>query len=158
PSGRWSWNAGVEMGSHSFRNIVPTVSAVASRFFIDTDSLAVWLGGERSLVRLPEHRFTVDATAEARAGRNFAVTLGGFGTMRGALLAKWLPQTTGDDYEMRTSVRVGGFAGHATVDELYQLGVERDNDLWLRGHTGTSAGRKGEAPLGRRYFLANWEM
>jgi hypothetical protein len=42
-------------------------------------------------------------------------------------------------------------------DELFQLGIERDNDLWLRGHAGTSHGQKGAAPLGRRYFLANWE-
>src|SRR5262249_803267 len=39
-----------------------------------------------------------------------------------------------------------------------QLGVERDNDLWLRGHKGTLEDRKGNAPLGRRYFLANWEF
>lgn len=37
-------------------------------------------------------------------------------------------------------------------------GIERDNDLWLRGHAGTSDGRKGAAPLGRRYSLANWEV
>ena len=45
-----------------------------------------------------------------------------------------------------------------TLDDLFQVGIERDNDLWLRGHSGTSGGRKGAAPLGRRYFLANWEQ
>ena len=30
--------------------------------------------------------------------------------------------------------------------------------MWLRGHAGTDDGRKGAAPLGRRYFLANWEV
>jgi len=59
---------------------------------------------------------------------------------------------------MQTRIRAGGTAGKVTIDELFQLGVERDNDLWLRGHTGTSDGRKGAAPLGRRYFLVNWEM
>src|SRR4029077_14169066 len=44
------------------------------------------------------------------------------------------------------------------IDELIQLGIERDNDLWLRGHAGTIDGRKGAAPLGRRYFVATWEM
>jgi hypothetical protein len=38
------------------------------------------------------------------------------------------------------------------------LGVERDNDLWLRGHSGTLDGRKGRAPLGRRYVLLNSEV
>jgi hypothetical protein len=59
---------------------------------------------------------------------------------------------------MNAQVRAGVLAGKATLDELFQLGVERDNDLWLRGHAGTLDGRKGAAPLGRRYFLANWEM
>jgi len=158
PSGRWSWDAGAEIGTHSFRNIAPALAPDASRFFMDTNSLAVWLGAERSLVRFPQHRFTIDATAEARAGRNFAAGLGGFGTLRASLFVKWFPRASGDDYEMRTSLRAGGLAGHATLDELFQLGVERDNDLWLRGHTGTSSGRKGAAPLGRRHFLVSWEM
>jgi hypothetical protein len=38
------------------------------------------------------------------------------------------------------------------------LGLERDNDLWIRAHIGTRDGRKGSAPLGRRYFLSNWEV
>ena len=38
------------------------------------------------------------------------------------------------------------------------MGVERDNDLWLRGHSSTTDGRKGRAPLGRRYLLLNSEM
>ena len=38
------------------------------------------------------------------------------------------------------------------------MGLERDNDLWMRGHIGTRRGRKGSAPLGRNYFLSNWEV
>ena len=38
------------------------------------------------------------------------------------------------------------------------LGMERDNDLWMRAHVGTRDGRKGSAPLGRNYFLSNWEI
>ena len=39
------------------------------------------------------------------------------------------------------------------------LGVERDNQLWMRGHIGTEDGKKGgRAPLGRDYFLANWQL
>lgn len=159
PSGRWSWGAGVEMGTRSFRNALSQASSAGTPFFTDTNSLAVWLGGERSLLRVPDRRFTVDVAAEARAGRNFARSLGGFGVVRGSLLARWLPKTTGDDYEMRMQLRAGGLAGHATLDELFQLGIARDdNDLWVRGHTATGAGRKGAAPLGRRYFLANWDL
>ena len=38
------------------------------------------------------------------------------------------------------------------------LGLERDNELWMRAHIGTRDGRKGSAPLGRNYFLSNWEI
>ena len=33
------------------------------------------------------------------------------------------------------------------------LGLERDNDLWMRSHLGARNGLKGSAPLGRRYYL-----
>jgi hypothetical protein len=38
------------------------------------------------------------------------------------------------------------------------LGLERDNPLWMRAHVGTRHRRKGNAPLGRNYFLINWEI
>ena len=93
-----------------------------------------------------------------KAGREFATGLGPFATTRGSLNAHWFPRAKRDDYEMRVQIRAGATAGKVSLDELFQLGVERDNDLWLRGHTGTTNGRKGAAPLGRRYLLANWEM
>ena len=43
------------------------------------------------------------------------------------------------------------------MDELFILGLERDNDLPLRSHIGTHDGRKGSAPLGRDYILFNSE-
>lgn len=158
-NGRWSWTAGTEIANRNFRNLSPVTSSAAEGvFFTAGTSLSGWLGLERSLLRLPERRFTVGASAEARAGREFAKDLGPFATMRSALHAHWFPRSKGDDYEMNAQVRAGALAGKATLDELFQLGVERDNDLWLRGHAGTMDGRKGAAPLGRRYFLVNWEM
>jgi len=55
-------------------------------------------------------------------------------------------------------VRGGGISGSGPFDELFMLGLERDNDLGMRGHAGSHDGRKGNAPLGRNYFLSNWEM
>jgi tetratricopeptide (TPR) repeat protein len=155
---RWSWTAGAEIVNRNFRNLSAVTSSTERIFFTDSTSLSGWLGFERSLLRVPERRFTLRASAEARAGREFAKNLGPFATMRSSLRARWLPRSKGDDYEMNAQVRAGALAGKATLDELFQLGVERDNDLWLRGHAGTFDGRKGAAPLGRRYFLANWEM
>jgi tetratricopeptide (TPR) repeat protein len=157
-NGRWSWSTGMEVASRSFRNLPGITTTAEKPFFTDADSFAYWLRADRSLLRVPEHRFTLDASAEGRIGRTFADNLGAFGTARGSLDAHWLPRATGDDYEMRTRVRSGAALGSVPFDELFQLGVERDNDLWLRGHAGTTGGRKGAAPLGRRYFLANWEM
>jgi hypothetical protein len=157
-NGKWSWSGGAEVANRNFRNLSGPLASSARPFFTATSSLAGWLGVSRSLLRVPEHRFTLDTTAELRAGREFASGLGPFGTLRGSLLAHWLPRAQGDDFEMQTRIRAGGTMGKVTVDELFQLGIERDNDLWLRGHAGTSDGRKGAAPLGRRYFLVNWEI
>jgi tetratricopeptide (TPR) repeat protein len=157
-NGGWSWSAGAEIANRSFRN-VPTISSSAERsFFTGNTSLSGWLGLERSLLRVPERRFSLDSSAEAKAGRELASGLGPFVTLRSSLSAQWFPRATGDDYEMDARVRVGAIAGKTTLDELFQLGVERDNDLWLRGQSGTLDGQKGAAPLGRRFFLANWEM
>ena len=157
-SGRWSWSAGAEVAHRNFRNLSGLSSPAALTFFADATSIAAWLGAQRTLLRLPERRFTVDSSAEARAGREYADGLGPFATVRGALCAHWFPRAKGDDYEVQARLHAGATAGKATLDELFQLGIERDNDLWLRGHAGTLDGRKGAAPLGRRFFLANWEM
>lgn len=155
---RWSWSTGTEVTSRSFRNL-QGISVPAERiFFTDSNSFVYWLRADRSLLRMPEHRFTLDAGAQGRIGRGFAENLGAFGTTRGSLDAHWLPRASGDDYETHARIRAGATMGNVPLDELFQLGVERDNDLWLRGHAGTMGGRKGAAPLGRRYFLANWEI
>jgi hypothetical protein len=65
---------------------------------------------------------------------------------------------SGDDYAMQGQIRSGKTFGIVPFDELFMLGMERDNDLWMRGHVGTRDGIKGSAPLGRNYFLSNWEI
>lgn len=157
-NGRWNWSGGAEIAHRNFRNPNGLNSPAKHTFFTGGASVAGWLGVERFLVRFPERRFTLDSSAEARAVREFAAGLGLSGTLRGSLRAHWFPRAQADDYEMQGEIRAGGTMGKATLDELFQLGIERDNDLWLRGHAGTLDGRKGAAPLGRRYFLANWEM
>jgi hypothetical protein len=156
-NGRWSWSAGAEFAHRNFRNLDGHTLPAERAFFTGATSVAGWLGVKRTLLRVPERRFTLDSSAKAKAGREFANDLGPFATFRGALRAQWFPRATGDDYEMLAQIRTGATAGKATLDELFELGIERDNDLWLRGHAGTLEGRKGAAPLGRRFFLANWE-
>jgi tetratricopeptide (TPR) repeat protein len=157
-NGRWTWSTGIEIANRSFRNLTPEAATSGRAFFTDGNSLVYWARADRSLVRFPWWRFTIDGSAEGRVGREYANDLRSFGTARGSLGAHWFPQAKGDDYEMQARVRAGESFGDVPFDELFQLGVERDNDLWLRGQAGTTGGRKGAAPLGRRYFLANWEI
>lgn len=58
---------------------------------------------------------------------------------------------------MRERVSAGRTFGSSPFDELFMLGLDRDNNLLLRGHIDTHDGRKGNAPLGSNYFLSNWE-
>jgi len=157
-NGNWGWSAGLEFSNRSFRNLEGHGTGNERAFFTKTNALVSWARFHRSILRIPEHRFALDGDVEEQFGRNFATGLGTFATLKGALRAEWFPQPKGDDYEMRAQIRTGGTIGKTTLDDLFQLGIERDNDLWLRGHRGTNDGRKGAAPLGRRYFLANWEM
>jgi tetratricopeptide (TPR) repeat protein len=157
-NGRTSWSTGAEIANRNFRNLSGLSVPAQRTFFTDATSVAGWLGIQRTLQFAPEHRFTLDSSAEAKAGREFAGSLGPFATFRGSLRADWLPRAKGDDYETRVQIRAGATAGKTTLDELFELGIERDNDLWLRGHAGTIDGRKGYAPLGRRFFLSNWEI
>ena len=157
-NGNWSWSGGLEFAHRDFRNLAGHTTPAETPFFADSDSLAAWLGAERTLLRIPEHRFRLDSSAELRGGRGFSDVLGPFVTARSALRADWFPRAKGDDYELQAQIRAGATAGKAPLDELFELGLERDNDLWMRGQAGTTGGRKGAAPLGRRYFLANWEF
>jgi tetratricopeptide (TPR) repeat protein len=157
-NGRTSWSTGVEIANRNFRNLRGLSVPAQGTFFTDATSVAGWLGIHRTLLFVPERRWTLDSSAKAKAGREFADSLGPFATFRGSLRADWLPRAKGDDYEMQVQIRAGATGGKTTLDELFELGIERDNDLWLRGHAGTIDGRKGSAPLGRRFFLANWEI
>lgn len=157
-NGNWSWSGGVEFAHRDFGNLDGHTAAPEVPFFTDSNSLAAWLGADRKLLRIPERRFRLDSSAQVRAGRSFSELVGPFVTARGALRADWFPRAKGDDYEMQAQLRAGVTAGKVSLDELFELGLERDNDLWMRGQAGTIDGRKGAAPLGRRYFLANWEF
>ena len=157
-NGRWSWSAGAEIADRNFRNLSGHTTPAERPFFSGATSVAGWLRVVRTLVRVPDRRFTLDSSAAAKAGREFRDGLGPFATLRGSLRAHSFPRAKGDDFEMQAQIQAGATAGKATLDELFELGIERDNDLWLRGHAGTFDGQKGAAPLGRRFFLANWEL
>jgi len=157
-SGRWDLTMGFEGVSREFRNVPAGLTTSTGTFFEDGNTADTWLAAHRALLRVPERRFTLDGKAEFRTGRNYVSGLGAFASSKGELQSRWLPKARGDDYEFLSALGAGKIFGDVPLDQLYQLGVERDNDLWMRGHPGTIDGRKGRAPLGRRYLLLNSEL
>jgi tetratricopeptide (TPR) repeat protein len=156
-SGRWQWRTGVEYSYRKFRNVAG-VSSQTAAFFTNGSAIAVRSRVGRSLVRFPERRFTLDSSATGEFGTFFENPLNRYGRMEGSLPVDWFPQAQGEDYQMQGNFRGGRTFGKVPFDELFMLGFERDNDLWLRAHPGLRNGEKGNAPLGRNYVLANWEM
>jgi hypothetical protein len=110
------------------------------------------------LIDVPEHRFTLTTTASSEFARLWSSPPSLFEKLQGGATLRWLSQAEGDKYEFAQRVRGGGIAGTAPVDELWMIGVERDRDLWLRGHIGTRDGRKGSSPIADRYFLSNTDL
>lgn len=114
---------------------------------------------EGTLGLWPERRIRLDGWAALRTGR----FISGAGTSRfvspsAGLNGHWYPQARGEKYEVNVQARAGGVYGRLPLDEMYMLGLERDNPLWLRGHVGTRDGRKGNAPLGSQFVLVNSEL
>lgn len=155
-SGRFSWSAGAEVSHRDFRSIDPgavlTPQMLAAGYQLKQKAQL-----SASLWRVPERRFTMNAEASTQAARLWSQHDETFEKLVGSLGWRWFPRAEGDDYEMQQKFRAGGTFGQVPFDELFMLGLERDNDLPMRAHIGTRDGRKGSAPLGRDYFLASWE-
>lgn len=158
---RFTWSAGAEFSRRDFRNIAP---GNASGPLLTPQMLAAGYEFKQraqvasTLWRVPERRFTMTARATSDAGRLGSQPGHAFEKLAGSLGWHWFPQSSGDDYESLQQFRAGKTIGQVPFDELFILGLERDNDLPLRAHIGTRDGRKGSAPLGRDYFLENWEL
>ncbi|MCI0486202.1 MAG: tetratricopeptide repeat protein [Blastocatellia bacterium] len=156
-NGRSEWSTGVELSHRNFRDVTVgpdlTPQLLAQGF-----QLKHLARLDYELARVPQRRLVVTTGASTQLGRLWSQPSHAFARLQGSFEAHWFPQASGDDYEMRGNIRAGKTFGEVPFDELFILGVERDNDLWLRAHIGTRDGRKGSAPLGRNYFLSNWEL
>lgn len=155
-SGRWSWQARLVYSYRRFRH-VRNVAPRAAYFFADGSSIEYRMRTDYRLLDDPVRRLTLDSSIRGRFGRNFASDLGAFGALEASAELRWFPEPSGEDYQTSLHWRAGRTFGAATLDQLYELGVERDNDLWVRGISGTVDGVKGNAPLGREFVLWNWE-
>jgi tetratricopeptide (TPR) repeat protein len=157
PNGRFQWRSGGELSHRTYSNAV-SGSALNPQLVSSGWEIKYVAGANAMLLDLPEHRMRVDASASSELARLWSSPARMFEKARGGALLRWLPDAEGQKYEFTQQVRGGGIAGSAPVDELWMVGVERDNDLWLRGHIGTRDGRKGSSPLGNRFFLSNTDF
>ena len=156
-SGRWSWLTGAELSYRDYRNVV-SGTRLPPEVLLSGFQLKQIAQLNYELARMPERRFDSKATITSEAGAVWSTPSHSFEKLQGSVSNRWYPRISGDDYALQWHVRSGKTFGSVPFDELFMLGMERDNDLWMRGHVGTRDGRKGSAPLGRNYFLSNWEI
>lgn len=154
---RARWSLKTELSHRDYRNISPALartSGLATQGFQLKETAAF----SYQLLRSPERRLVVRTGVSMQAARLWSSPADSWARLQALLQARWYPQSRGDDYQLIWSLRAGKTFGEIPFDELFMLGLERDSDLWMRGHIGTRDGRKGSAPLGRNYFLSNWEQ
>ncbi|HWP41766.1 MAG TPA: tetratricopeptide repeat protein, partial [Blastocatellia bacterium] len=156
-NGRLDWSTGVELSHRDLRDVTAR-AALAPELLAQGFQLKHLGQLNYELARVPEKRFSLASSASTQLGRIWSRPSHLFAKLQGLIEARWYPQASGDDFHMQASVRAGKTFGEIPFDELFILGIERDNDLRLRSHIGTRNGRKGSAPLGRNYFLSNWEI
>ncbi len=156
-SGRWGWLAGATLSHRSYRNVLPG-SGLPPEVLLRGDELKQFGRLNYQWLRMPERRFESRASLTSEAGTVWSNPAHSFEKLEGSVTAHWYPQMTREDYAMQAQLRSGKTWGIVPFDELFILGLERDNNLWMRAHIGTRDGQKGSAPLGRNYFLFNSEI
>lgn len=156
-TGRYQWSMGAEFSHRNYRS-VDEGSVLTPSLLIPGSGLGFLASIQGKPLDVPVHRFTLTASAASETTRLWSTPTHVFEKVQGGALAHWFPQAQGNNWEVLQRVRGGGSVGATPFDELFMLGVERDNDLWLRGHVGTRGGEKGSSPLGDRFLLTNTDV
>jgi hypothetical protein len=146
---RMVWDSSVSVATRRFANAPTLAPGVSMKYRAAIDY---------KLLSIPEKRLTANVSGASEIGRLFSDSGRLFSRAQASVSLHWLPQARGDDYETIVRAGAGSAFGKTPFDELFILGLERDNDLPLRGHIGTRNGKKGNSPIGRRYFLTNFEL
>lgn len=155
--GGWSWSAGGEVSKREYEN-VSAASTLPSNALLGGYQLKFIGRANHYLLRIPERRFQTSAHFSSETGRIWSTPSHTFERLQASVDSRWMPQIAGDDYAIHHQVRAGKIFGQVPFDELFILGLERDNEIWMRAHIGTRDGRKGNAPMGLNYFVSNWEI
>jgi hypothetical protein len=144
---RLNWTTGLRLARRGFQNDDGSALFAGAWSFEQRNQF------DYLLLDSPDPRLRIESAAILRTGRVFASGRSRFAMAEGDLSSAWTPGSRGETWEVLIRLRAGKTLGRSPFDQLFQLGMERDNDLWLRGHVGTERGRKGSAPLGSDYAL-----
>ena len=156
-SGWLTASFGAGLVHRTFRGVVPgaalTPSLLTPGFDIDQTATL-----DARLLSVPEHRITLNAGAASTFARTFSSPSHLFETLQGSAHAHWLPHFTGDADDLSFRFRAARIFGTPPFDQLFLFGMDRDDtDLNLHAHIATRDGRKGSAPIGNAYVLANFD-
>ncbi len=146
-TGKLQWTSGLWVAWRDFQN------ADQASFFSKSWSFQLRNGLNYRLWSVPERRLRVEGAALLRTGRVLTGSSSRVIGVEGNLNAVWLPQPKGDDLAVNLRAGAAKTFGAVPFDEWFMLGMERDTDLWMRGHLGARDGRKGTAPLGTWYSI-----
>jgi tetratricopeptide (TPR) repeat protein len=155
--GPWNWSLGAEISHRSYRNI-RAASSLPPMLLKEGFQLKQLSRLDYELARVPEERFESRVSLASEIATLWASPAQTFFKLQGSVDAQWHPRMRGDDYAVLGRIRLGRTVGSAPFDELFMLGLENDNALWMRAQSGTRDGRKGNAPMGRFYFLLNFDV
>ena len=150
---RWEWSSAVEVSHRQFIN-----PPVPSPLFTPGLALKYRVQVHRPILAVPERRVSLTPFAVVETAKIFARTGNHYSKIQGGLDWHWHPRPEGDDYFMTGRFRAGKTLGQPPFDELFNLGLDRDQEFWFRGHAGIHDGQKGSGPLGRDYLLVNFEL
>jgi len=156
-NGRFQWLTGGNLSHNSYNN-VRYGPALTPQLLLSGFELKHLGAITYKLLDIPERRFATTISADSEFARLLSNPPCLFEKLQASAVTSWLPQKMGESYEIEQKVRAGRIFGAEPFDELFMLGIERDNDLWLRGEMGTRNGRKGSAPLGSNYTLSNTDV
>jgi hypothetical protein len=143
--GGWGWTTGAVVTRRTFSND-----------FAGGTSLGYTGSVQHSIFRMPEKRLTLDSSAGTELSRMFGSAPQRFARIEGNVSLRWFPSSRRkNDYETTFRLRAGRGFGQVPFDELFIVGLDRDSNLRLRGHSAIHDGEKGAAPMGVGYVLLN---
>ena len=145
-SGRFQWSTGLSLSTRSFHNAPALQDGTA----IESQTRAHVVLYDR-----PESRLMISTDGAADAGRFLAGGGSAYSRFRADLTSRWQPRSIPRTDEFLARFSTGTIQGAVPFDRQFILGVERDTDLWLRGHSATRDGKKGSGLIGRNYTLLN---